>query len=549
MASSRQAPRWQLSLPHWACSCVTGIAIFLAVAPLLHLFKPELSAMLARGRQLLLAFAGVGLSQSPADGDGTVDLSWYPPKQTQINNLTAVLTGEGVYGFIYNSSNTPDDRYGAYNWCNMPHVRREEYIRAPPEYELVYVELIHRHHKRTPYSSNAFPAEPYPWNCDDQALYYHGEPIDGHAQKATPAYWKGYTSPANPFTPSGWRGTCQFPQITTEGLSDSWQHGADLYAVYHDLLGFLPPRHGPLWRRKVAFRVTHNSITSQVAGMLVHGMFRGAGAGAGDDRVPLLIQPATVDSLEPRYPCPAAQALFAGLTSPEGNRAWGEHLDAAAGLFGRLDAVSGVPPDDAGFHASFDHYYDNLSARECHRLPLPCTGGSSSDDDSDGGGGGGGGECVTRDMADAVYRMGHWEYSHIYRSEKASLEASVASFGVWIAELAAHLRNAMGDGEGNGGVIYRHNIAHDGSVSRLLSVLQVEEMVWPGMGSEVVFELFRKKGGEEYFVRGLFSGRALRSSSPALGVMDMVPVERVLGYFEGLIGKGAEEVKGRCEGN
>lgn len=409
---------------------------------------------------------------------------------------------------------------------------------------------IHRHHKRTPYSSNAFPVEPYPWNCDDQALYYHGEPIDGRAQQATPAYWKGYTSPANPFTPSGWRGTCQFPQITAEGLSDSWQHGADLYAVYHDLLGFLPARHSRLWRRKVAFRVTHNSITSQVAGMLVHGMFRGAGPGD-DDRVPLFIQPAAVDSLEPRYPCPAARTLFAALTSPGANPAWGGHLDAAAGLFGRLDAVSGVAPDDVGFHASFDHYYDNLSARECHTLPLPCAsaGSGSSSSSSSSNGADGGGECVTRDMADAVYRMGHWEYSHIYRSEKASLEASAASFGVWIAELAVHLRNAMGGGDGNGGVIYWHNIAHDGSVSRLLSVLQVDEMVWPGMGSEVVFELFRKKGRAEYFLRVLFGGRVLRSSSPALGVMDMVSVERVLVYFDGLVGKAAEKVKGRCEGS
>ena len=69
------------------------------------------------------------------------DLGWYPPLQTALNNLTAVLSGEGVYGFIFNSSETPEERYGTYNWCNMPHVRTKEYVK--PEWaELVYVEVV-----------------------------------------------------------------------------------------------------------------------------------------------------------------------------------------------------------------------------------------------------------------------------------------------------------------------------------------------------------------------------------------------------------------------
>lgn len=95
-------------------------------------------------------------------------------------------------------------------------------------------------------------------------------------------------------------------------------------------------------------------------------------------------------------------------------------------------------------------------------------------------------------------------------------------------------------------ILYLHNFAHDGSVSRLLSILQIDVMVWPGMGSEVVFELY-KKGGE-YFVRVLFSGKTLKSSHPDLGVMEMVPVEKLLAYFDELTGKDASLVKGRCSG-
>ncbi|KAK4099284.1 histidine acid phosphatase [Parathielavia hyrcaniae] len=494
--------------------------------------------MLLHAGHAVLAFAGVGLSQSSHRGNERVDLSWHPPKQTKLNNLTAVVDGDGVYGFIYNSSDTPDDVYGVYNWCNMPHIRKREYVKAPNEYELVFVEVIHRHHKRTPYSSNAFPVESYQWDCDDQGVYYHGEPFNG-PKKATPAYWKGYASEVNPFVPSGWIGTCSFPQITSDGMTASWQHGEDLYAVYHDLLHFLPDRHNPAWRRKVAYRVTRNTITSQVAGMLIHGMWRTT------ERVPLLIQPDAVDSLEPRYPCPAARDTSSRLTNRGANPAWAAHLDAAKPLYAELDAASGVPAGDAGFHASLDHYYDNLSARQCHQKPLPCSEPKHAGDSADAGG------CVTQDLADRVYRFGHWEYSHMYRGSRETLAASAASYGVWIAELAAHLRGAMApEGDGNGGVVYFHNIAHDGSMSRLLSVLQLDEMVWPGMGSEVLFELLRKRGGGGgHFVRVLFGGRVLTSSNPSLGVMDMLPVETLLAYFDGLVGEGAALVVGKCNGS
>lgn len=77
----------------------------------------------------------------------------------------------------------------------------------------------------------------------------------------------------NPFVSSGWVGSCQFPQITPGGLDDSWQHGADLYGVYHDLLGFLPDRDDANYRDKVTYRITNNVITSQVAGMVINGMW------------------------------------------------------------------------------------------------------------------------------------------------------------------------------------------------------------------------------------------------------------------------------------
>ena len=58
----------------------------------------------------------------------------YPPRVTNINNFTFVMQGTGALG-IFNSSFTPPQQYGEYNWCNMPHVRTTEY-----KYVLVYSE-------------------------------------------------------------------------------------------------------------------------------------------------------------------------------------------------------------------------------------------------------------------------------------------------------------------------------------------------------------------------------------------------------------------------
>ena len=71
-----------------------------------------------------------------------VDVSWHPPADNQVNDLDSALHSDGVYGFIFDSSETPEGQYGAYNLCNMPHVRKTEYVKPSAEYELQYVELV-----------------------------------------------------------------------------------------------------------------------------------------------------------------------------------------------------------------------------------------------------------------------------------------------------------------------------------------------------------------------------------------------------------------------
>lgn len=281
---------------------------------------------------------------------------------------------------------------------------------------------------------------------------------------------------------------------------------------------------------KVAYRVSNNVITSQVAGMLIEGMYNP------DDNVPLHVQPSDIDSLEPGYSCPAASSLYSsyGVGSSAAN--WTAHLDATKSLFKSLDAVSGVASDSAEWHNWFDHYYDNLSARQCHDKPLPC---NISDPSL----------CVSQHQADTVYRLGQYEYSFIYRDSPQSLQAAAGSYGVFMAELANNIRSFI---DRKSPIVYRHNVAHDGSIARLLSFLQIEIMVWVGMGSEVVFEIYKKNGdADKSFVRILWGGQVLRSSNPSLGVadggVDMLDLDVFLAYIDGLVGKRAEKVVEFCQ--
>lgn len=381
---------------------------------------------------------------------------------------------------------------------------------------------IHRHHKRTPYASNTFPKESYRWDCFDEGLFYYGQPLNPDGNNSARAHWSVFTSDANPFAPTGFNGTCQFPQISRGGLDDSWQHGRDLFGVYYDLLGFLPNKIDD----KVTYRVTNNVITSQVVGMVINGMY------SPDSTVPLKIQPSSVDSLEPAYSCPAASTLYSSYGVGSNAKNWTAHLEAARPLFSSLDAISGIASNSVDWHKSFDHYYDNLSARQCHAKPLPCSLNDAS-------------KCVTQAQADLIYRLGQYEYSFIYRDAPQSLQAAVGSYGVFLAELAQNIRSYI---TGDSDVIYRHNVAHDGSVSRLLSILQVDVMVWVGMGSEVVFEIYSKKGEDgKHFLRILWGGQILQSSSPALGKVDMLDVDVFLAYIDGLVGSRASKVVNFCK--
>ncbi|KAJ2924171.1 hypothetical protein H1R20_g12922, partial [Candolleomyces eurysporus] len=409
------------------------------------------------------------------------------------------------------------------DWCNMPHVTKEIYSAPSSEFVLKYVEVIQRHHKRTPYDSNLFYQEDTRWDCSGVGPLYGLRSQSGEGENANPAEWQAFVDSSNPFAASRLKGpviasNCQFPQLTPGGLEDSITHGANLREVYGSKLGL---SNSPT-ADEVIFRVTNNPLTSQVASGILKGFYPGHTYDI--SAPPVLIQPSSIDSLEPRYSCPQADSLRTSFTTGSNGSVWKAHLQRAHddGTFRALDGVSGIRPDDSGWHVSFDHYFDNLNARQCHGKPLPCSVSNSS-------------YCVSQQLADKVYEIGNWEYSYLYREAPGALRYAALKFGAWMLELESHLRGVV---SGTSKVKYYHNIAHDGSISSLLGFLQVSKMAWPGMGSEVVFELYeRPTPSNGWFVRVLWSGTIMETASP-LGVLDMIPLEKFTDYIHSLVPSG-----------
>lgn len=177
-----------------------------------------------------------------------------------------------------------------------------------------------------------------------------------------------------------------------------------------------------------------------------------------------------------------------------------------------------------GWHVSFDHYYDNMSAKQCHGKSLPCNVNATS-------------ECVSQDLANTVYRLGNWEYSYLYRDAPNSTSYAALRYGAWVLELKGHLQAKV---NGSSQMKYVHNIAHDGSIAPLLGFLQVVDMVWPGMGSEIVFELYLKQNhARSYYIRVLWGGQPMKTSTP-MGVLDMVPLDTFFAYVDEMVGLGGD---------
>lgn len=121
----------------------SALAAFVLVCTALTLFfrLPQDTDMAYSRSYASLLFASIATT-AVAQNVTKVDLGWYAPKKSWVNDLDQVLNGTGTNGFVFNSSQLPAGvEYGTYNWCNMPHVRKNEYVKVDDDFELAYVEV------------------------------------------------------------------------------------------------------------------------------------------------------------------------------------------------------------------------------------------------------------------------------------------------------------------------------------------------------------------------------------------------------------------------
>lgn len=274
-------------------------------------------------------------------------------------------------------------------------------------------------------------------------------------------YAKTYTDPSNPFAADYVQGTCQYPQLTIGGLLDGYQHGRDLWAVYGGMLGLLPPFPE---EHRVRFRSSTSALTQGSAGGVLRGIWP-FHSGA----VPLHQQASSVDTVDGGYSCPAKNKVLSAITSTD---KWNEHLSVTKPLRDTLAAM--FDANTNSWMSTFDHFADNFQGRLCNGYELPCSRKNLS-------------QCVTRAQAEEVFRAGDWEWNYYWRDNEHATKYIQLVEGLFIKEILGRFDAVE---KRQSALVYSHNFVHDGDIGPVLGALGIEELRWPGMASNIAFEIW-----------------------------------------------------------
>lgn len=304
------------------------------------------------------------------------------------------------------------------------------------------------------------------WKKDQE---YHCDNIHVTTESSTansslasiPMYSETYTDLANPFASRSVSGTCQYPQLTLGGVLDGYRHGKDLWEVYGEQLKLLPssPDTESVWFRASGSPLTHSSAGAVLRGIWPHH----------DGPLPLHQQASTIDTVDQGFPCPSRSQLLSDIQSTE---EWNEHLVATQSLRDRLAVLFNANKTD--WMSTFDHFADNFQARLCNGYRLPC---SLSDPSA----------CVTKDDVYAVFRGGDWEWNYWWRLNRNASRYIQLTEGLFLQEMIVRLK-AIENGRLDR--VYTHNFLHDGDLGPILGALSIQQLRWPGMGSNIAFEVW-----------------------------------------------------------
>ncbi|KAJ5222945.1 uncharacterized protein N7469_009185 [Penicillium citrinum] len=441
-----------------------------------------------RGPTLSALFGTVGsaMSLTPLD-------TFYPPL-----NQTSYITNSsaGTYGGFYQAGTrgpTGGDPYGTYDYCSMPHPREYE---LPSQAsggaaKLVKLSYLQRHQRRSPY--NILPGgENQAYHCDNVRPYLYAGPNSASGMQPMPVYAQTYGDPNDPFK-TGVNSTCQFPQITIGGIEDGYQHGKDIWNVYHKKLGLIPKQPN----ERVWFRSSDSPLVQASAGAVLRGVwpdYKGA--------LPLHQMVTSVDTVNEGFSC---NAISSTLDKIKATDKWTEHMKVTEKLRSQLGSMLGA--EDSSWQETFDHFCDNFQARLCNGYELPCSVTNSS-------------QCVTMKMAQEVFRAGDWEWNYYWRANEYAIKYIQLVEGLFIGEIVADLKTVQ---DGTNSIDYRHTFIHDGDIGPILGALGINALRWPGMAANIAFEVWEK--GKSHYARVLYSGHPVQTIH---GSLDWIPLSQLI---------------------
>lgn len=274
-------------------------------------------------------------------------------------------------------------------------------------------------------------------------------------------YAQTYTDPSNPFVMDYVNSSCQFPQLTLGGFLDGYRHGRDLWAVYGEGMRLIPatPDTKTVW-----FRSSSSPLTQSSAGAVLRGIWPDH-----HGPLPLHQQAVGVDTVNQGYPCPARSHLLSQIESTE---EWKQHLAATKPLRDRLANLLGANKTD--WMSTFDHFADNFQARLCNGYRLPCSRARPS-------------ACVSESDAYEVFRAGDWEWNYWWRRNQDAMKYIALTEGLFLGEVADRLDRVSEDALSQ---VYTHSFVHDGDLGPILGSLGIRQLRWPGMGSNIAFEVW-----------------------------------------------------------
>ncbi|KAJ5288887.1 hypothetical protein N7478_001917 [Penicillium angulare] len=420
------------------------------------------AALVDPSKILSMAFSLVVVGESVASVSS--DASFYPP----LDSMSYITNSKyGTYGGVFTASTDRETTVinGSYNYCTMPHPTADNYQPPSPvqngsvEARLIYLEYVQRHQRRTPY--NILPGgEDQEYNCDNIHVITVSSTVNSSLESIS-MYSETYTDPANPFASRSVSGSCQYPQLTLGGVLDGYRHGRDLWAVYGEQLGLLPssPDTKAVW-----FRASGSPLTHASAGAVLRGIWPNY-----DGPLPLHQQASNIDTVDQGFPCPSRSRLLSKIQSKE---EWNEHILATQALRDRLAALFDANKTD--WMTTFDHFSDNFQARMCNGYRLPC----SRNDPLN---------CATEEDAYAVFRAGDWEWNYWWHRNQNASQYIQLTEGLFLQEIVSRLEAIEGRKLERA---YTHNFLHDGDLGPILGALNIQQLRWPGMGSNIAFEVW-----------------------------------------------------------